>query len=583
MPSAWSLPARPDAPEYVEILGEIAATKEAGERRRRFRELLEADYWAFVRFGLSFGKYLVDDKRHPFYGRPWAEHPWVFERCRELQADVEADADDVFYNWSRFFFKTALVTVGLTCWETLKNPQLTTAIITHKVEQAGSAMFLAVQSEFTENVTLIDTWPKVLRRDRGEYPLCKNTAMTLIRPLGPKEPTVSIHSIDHLPTSGHFNRLVVDDAVVDKTVESVTAMERTERQLRRLTAIGKDSTITRHVGTIWDSDDPNMKLLKAGIFSRRSYQPGLQAPDSRPWAQAERTEDWTPVLRSREFVTGWRRKLGEYEFSCQIMGQPTARHEQAFQPQWRLEYDGRPRDERKGKRVHIFIDPAGVEPKANDYWCFRVIAIGDDGHRYNLDMWREHCHLNDALDLLFALVRYWRPETVWLEEYTASSYQSTIRREMGERHFRFTLRRLPPIKRAKTARILVLQRAYERGEHWNPAQGFGHGSGPYYIDALRAAAKDPRIENQDHRARVDDPRDTYVQFVQEEYSRWTPRDGSVLNDDMLDCEAWPAQEEVRMLLPKPEEVSLEPDYNTRTINAAKDAEVGFAAVSGWAY
>lgn len=478
---------------------------------------------------------------------------------------------------------TELATKNLLLWEIAKDSSLTAAILTHKVDQAGEQMYGGLRDEIEKNKTLPKLWPRVFAADVRAYPLFTNDKLTVLRDPGPREPTISIHSITHQPTSGHYRRILVDDAVVRRTVETQREIDKTVTLMRQATALGQDDTITRWVGTVWDAVDPNMRLLQeGGFFSRRSYHPAYvpKVKGLRWSANADAEKDWLPTLRSPAFLEKWRRKLGPYEFSCQMQGDPVAKGEQGFELAWLREYDRSPAEEVEGKIVHLILDPAGeAEKKDADFWCFRVVGLGSDKKRYNLDLWRERLQLPDALDLLFALVKAWRPTQTWIEEYTGQGYRPAIEREMEQRGYRFALRKLPALKRSKVGRISILQTVYRRGEIYNPRGGFGHGSGPRYIDALRSATRDPLLG--EIRITVHDRRDTYQQFREDEFLKWTPVEGSTLHDDMLDCDAWPAQEEVLRLMEFPEEVKPLAAFDPFSEEYREEQQR--AAISGWGW
>lgn len=560
-----TLPDRPDHPLYLEELVDIENDPNPARSRKRMREFVEQDLWAFNKWVMSFGEYTVADSDHPRYGKLWVDDPWVFDRCRELQYDSETGVEDKFYNWSRYFFKTELITKNLSLWELVQDLLLTFGFFIHKVDQAGDQIFSGgIKTEIERNAKLVLLWPHAFRKDVKEYPLWTNTACTIIRPLGPREPTFSIHGIDHLPTSGHYRREVFDDAVVQKTVATPKAIRAGIARIQEATALGQDDTLSRHVGTTWDADDPNMQNVKQGVVVR-DHRPALVHADGLVWTSTSSVDDpkWVPQLRSRSFLRKWRRKLGAYSFSCQMMGTPIAKNELTFDPAWLKTYESLPADKRLRGNRYMIVDPAGVKgSKKSDFWVFRIVELRADRNTYTLDLWRERMTLIDATHLLFALVRLWEPKKTWLEETGAQGFDAAFKDEMQRRGFRFSLGVIRSAHwqrhTAKEDRILLLQPSYERGERWYPGEGFKHGSGPLYIDALRAAVQDPTLEGQ-RRTRVDDKRDTFVQFREDEYTKWTPVPGSTLYDDCLDNEAWLVQDETSRHFRFPE-APEQPDY-----------------------
>ena len=66
-----------------------------------FRYWCTQSFWFFNRFCLSFGQLLCGEPDNVHFGKPWPDHPWVFQRCQELQRDP----DDQLHLWPRFSFK----------------------------------------------------------------------------------------------------------------------------------------------------------------------------------------------------------------------------------------------------------------------------------------------------------------------------------------------------------------------------------------------------------------------------------------------------------------------------------------------
>jgi hypothetical protein len=82
------------------------------DRLPHFRNLCLTDLYFLLRYGCS---------------RVDLEHPWLFERCREVQAEPNDHLD----LWAREHYKSTIITFGLTIQELLKNPELTIGIFSH--------------------------------------------------------------------------------------------------------------------------------------------------------------------------------------------------------------------------------------------------------------------------------------------------------------------------------------------------------------------------------------------------------------------------------------------------------------------
>jgi hypothetical protein len=515
----WTLPSSPDSKVYTELIADIAVEPDERAAREKFRAVCEADYYFLVKYALTFGKYKVDDVYHPRYKRGfWVDDPYVFDLCREVQQEIETRAPNPAHIHPRKTFKSELVNRGPTIWLTLKDPSMTTCMLTFKVDTMGENMYSKLKLELEKNSVLLAHWPDVLSRDTKDYELWTNSALTVLRDPGPTEPTVSIHSLSNQPTSGHFRRIVYDDTTIKQTVETRTEIVKTIGDIRHSTALGSGDTLRVHIGTIWDANDPNMELNREGYFSRWN-------PTScwRP--------DGSPVLHSARFWRNWEKDMGEYIASAQLHNAPVAKGRQVFRQTWMdaNTYKRSPAEQREGLAVVFFLDLS--YGKAEDYTALSVIGLGADRHRNHLDLYREKFLLSETWNLLFTAAKVWKPALVLLQ---FDDEVQTIQNEQEHRKYRFRVVCAPPTarQRDKEARIQNLQTAFERGEHHFPAAGFGHGS-------------------------KDDPRDTMRQFFEDEYRFWTPKKNSTLNDDMLDAMAWPEQPEVQDMLPYPEDLPSE--------------------------
>ena len=522
----WTLPASPDALEYQLVLKQ-AETLPDEEALALVRAVAEADYWFYCRYVTTLRAYLCRDPENKWCGRLWVEHPWVFDRCRELQADYEGRVQNKWCNWPRYHLKTTLRTVYPILWLLSKDPQSTNIVLTYKVDKVGLAMFSGITDELLGNAMLSKLWPETFPQEKKQYPLFTSSAITVPRRPGPREPSVSMHALNNMPTSFHPDNIFVDDVVVKETVSTQEMIQSTSDSLRNIVALRSDYTWVTFCGTVWDANDSWIEGVREGYFSERDHWTCYGRP-----ADMEKGET---ILHSEEMIKEWRVAMGEYVFACQMLGIPVAKNRRIFYDEWLLPYRNPPRVEGDEKNKYIFVDFSG---EGTDYHSMFVMGTGSDKRYYALDLWREQYGLNEALELLFRLVAIWEPKRVYVEEFGAAGYMPMLQREMEWRKFRFPMVALPKIKRSKIQRIEALAPILERGEMYWPFDGFGHGSRT-------------------------DQRDTYLQFQQDEYRLWSPVKKSTLTDDMLDSVSWPFQPEVIGSLDFPENFDPNDPFDPR--------------------
>src|ERR1700759_1112643 len=82
--------------------------------------------------------------------RPDLNHPWIFDRCREVQNKPNGHLD----LWSREHGKSSLITFGLTIQDILNDPEITIGIFSH-TRPVAKTFLRQIKMEFETNVWLI--------------------------------------------------------------------------------------------------------------------------------------------------------------------------------------------------------------------------------------------------------------------------------------------------------------------------------------------------------------------------------------------------------------------------------------------
>lgn len=548
---SWKLPSSPDSKEYREALAFIEELKRKDPKQGMawFAALAEVDFWFWQRRVMSLGKLEIRDPGHRRKGGLWVNEPWFFDRMREVQEDFDAGRTDVLYQFARFMFKSSAIQKGGALWFIAKDRTTTVAVFTHKLDQVGEAFGKDALKEIKTNAVLRAHWPqyRTLEEESG-------TRITVSRPPGIREPSLSFHGILGSAASGHFRIIFVDDAVTDKAASSPAIMAEVDSQISLLAPLAADDTQRFWIGTPWGEDDAIEKRRKKGTFflGIRRY-PGIV--------------DGVAQLRSMAYWNNLRRTMREDHFSSQILLKLIPKGTVYFRPEWLRCYNGTPLEAGRGCRIHIKIDPAEgkrVGKRKSDLLVIEVEAFTFDRHRRSLDLWRERVGIAEAMDMLFGplpgeeeqpdnlwklreigprgLVGRWKrvdPDlTLWVENVGGSAFDQTIKREMRQRLIHdpasptCTVRELRS-NTPKEQRIAASQPDYRNGIMEFPffaleggfRGGYGHGS---YT--------------------TEDTRDTLEQFLTDEYKQWT-LSGEIANDDMLDLKAWPSQPGISMSYP----------------------------------
>ena len=75
-----------------------------------------------------------------------AVHPWIYERCREVEADPDGRLD----LWFRGGYKSSIITFAGTIQEVIRNPELTIGIFSHTRPIAKGFLY-QIQQELEGN------------------------------------------------------------------------------------------------------------------------------------------------------------------------------------------------------------------------------------------------------------------------------------------------------------------------------------------------------------------------------------------------------------------------------------------------
>lgn len=156
--------------------------------------------------------------------RPDAIHEWLYDRCRE----VEAAPDDHLDLWSRYHFKSSIITFAGAIHEIVNNPEITIAIFGGTLEIARPFLD-QIKMELEENPALPWLYPDVFwANPRKEAPRWSAEDGIVVKRSGnPKEATIEAHGIvEAMPTGRHFGLRIYDDMVNERMVTNDTMIKK---------------------------------------------------------------------------------------------------------------------------------------------------------------------------------------------------------------------------------------------------------------------------------------------------------------------------------------------------------------------
>lgn len=328
--------------------------------------------------------YLLTNLLH----RKDAYHPWVFDRCREVEADPDGHLD----LWSRYHYKTTIITFAGSIQEILIDPEVTIAIFS-ATQRIASKFFKQIQEELEQNTELKRLFADVLwyepRKEARRWSV--GTGLVVKRKSNSKEATLECFGlVEGMPTGSHFKLLLYDDLVTIELVGNKDIIEKvTERwELSDNLGVG-EKTRKWHVGTRYDFADTYGTLLERRVLKPRVYpatdngmmdgKPVLMTPEA--WAKVKMTQPST--------------------VGAQMLQNPVAGKYSTFKMDWLKFHEIIPAT----INVYIMGDPSKGRTRESDHTAIAVIAIDSaenmylvDGvsHRMNLDeRWENLKRLRD--------------------------------------------------------------------------------------------------------------------------------------------------------------------------------------------
>lgn len=351
---------------------------------------------------------------------------WLFDRCREVQADPNGNLD----LWARYHYKSTIITFGLTIQDILNDPELTFGIFSH-VRPIAKAFLRQIKQEFESNEELKATYPDILwQRPKTQAPKwSEDDGITVRRKSNPKEQTVEAHGlVDGQPTSTHFRVRLYDDVVTRESVTTPAQIQKTTDAWALSTALGMEGGVARYAGTRYHLFDTYAEIIKRGAAKVRYYP-----------ATDDGTIEGNPVLLSAGHLAELRRDMGIYIFAAQMLQDPTADKVQGFREEW-LRYW--PVHHTDGLNKYLIVDPASEKKKDSDYTAMWIVGLGEDRNYYVCDMVRDRLNLAERAGMVMALHRRWQPLAVGYEKYGLQADTEHIEYLQKEQNYRFKITNL---------------------------------------------------------------------------------------------------------------------------------------------
>lgn len=360
-------------------------------------------------------------------GRKDINRDWLFDRCREVEADPNGRLD----LWAREHYKSSIINTGLTIRDILRDPEITVGIFSFN-RPTAKAFLRQIKREFEANERLRALFPDILwELPHKEAPKWSEDDGIIVKRKGnPKESTIEAHGlVEGSPTSKHFRLMVYDDVVTPESVTTPDMIRKVTEAWEMSLSLSTDGGIARYIGTRYHYNDTYKTILDRGSAVERRHP-----------VTYDGTVDGEPVLWTREQVAKRRRDQGVYTFSSQMLLDPTADRAQGFREEWLRYYVGG--NDFANCNKYLLVDAASEKKKESDYTAMVVIGLAEDENYYLLDAIRDRLSLTERADAVFSLHRRWRPRGVGYEKYGMMADVEYIKERQGRENYRFEIAEL---------------------------------------------------------------------------------------------------------------------------------------------
>jgi predicted phage terminase large subunit-like protein len=423
---------------YQKVLLGLQDLSEA-HRKIRVRDLARTDLYFLLVYVLR---------------RPDADHEFVFNRCREVQASPDNHID----LWARGHYKSTVITFAYTIFEILNDPELTFGIFSFN-RPIAKQFLRQIKTEFETNAILKWAFDDILFENPKAEALkwSEDDGITVKRKGNPKEATIEAWGlVDGQPTSKHFKRLVYDDVVTDSSVTTADQIKKTTASWSLSRNLVSKDAKTRIIGTRYHYFDTYDELIKRG-FKVRRYQ-----------ATKDGQVKGEPWLLTLEQLADKLREMGSETFASQMMQEPRLDADAYYKPEWFKRYVAKPK--LADLRIYGGSDFA-VTKQGGDYTVHLIVGIDADDNIYVLDIWRDRTDSNVWVEAMLDLASTYKVQTWGVpRDQMGMSIGPFLRKRMHERRTYFMIEELSEAGGDKQKKGRAIQARAASGKVYMPAE-----------------------------------------------------------------------------------------------------------------
>jgi len=302
-------------------------------------------------------------------------------------------------------FKTSVVTIGLSIKTLLQDPNKRILITNENLTNA-KAILAEIKDHFEKNeefCSLYGDWST--GRRSGTW----TSTHIKVRPRtsGAKEHSVTAAGVNVTKVSMHYDLIIADDLVSEKTIATTELLKKTIKYYKLLLSLLEPKGTLIIIGTRWHYGDLYGYLLER----EKARKLKGKRPRFEILSKSAVLPDGSllfPTRLTKAFLADRKDEQGPFVFSCQYLNDPQDDESAEFKKSWLKFYRKRP----KVMNVFLLADPGGAK-KGDDYNAWLSVGITPKGDCHAIRGWRGYCNPKEFCDRLLDEVIRLRSFDMW--------------------------------------------------------------------------------------------------------------------------------------------------------------------------
>lgn len=334
---------------------------------------------------------------------------------RRLKGKSKANTE-ILIMMPRGTYKSSICTQAYPQWRQINDPDIRVLICNELAEKAEA--YLGVIKTVVEKESHKELFGDIKNDKATNKPVQWTTdhvTMSNRTETGKnlREPTYSIGAPGATKTGMHYDLIIADDLISEKTVTNKEQIEKSIRYYRQLQSLLDPGGLLVIVGTRYSYDDLYGFLIEQ------------KTPDASLVRKAinEHGTLLFPEEQDEEFLDDKLRKLGPYMFGCQYLNEPT-NAENAIFTQDMISRIG-PEQLNPSRRKALIVDPSRGESGSSDF--SGLVVVSQHNFRYYVEYAEQRRVKPDQLiDWIYDLHKSMSFDVIGIEQVAAQTMYDWI-------------------------------------------------------------------------------------------------------------------------------------------------------------